>query len=104
MMLVALAYFYSLIEDDHQGLNGFRVWREYYPEEETAISSVEAQVTPFRQRLKLFRNRMGFHGSRTRSHELVGLDLFAKHRGTEIYEAVERFKDLGAALFAKDSA
>jgi hypothetical protein len=104
MMLVLYAYFYSLVDDDNQSVNGFRIWRARYPEEEVAIAAVEARVVPFRQRLKLFRNRLGFHGSRSRTHESAALDLFAKHSGTEIWEAMKLFTALGAALFAKDLA
>jgi hypothetical protein len=104
LMLILYAYFYSLIDDDDQSSNGFRIWREHFPEEEVAISLVEAQIVPFRQRLKLFRNRLGFHGSRSRKHESSGFDLFAKHSGNEMWEAMSNFKALGAALFHKDLA
>lgn len=102
VMLVVLAYFYSLIEDDGQGLDAFRIWRARYPEEEAAIAAVEAKVAPFRKRLKVFRNRLGFHGSRTRSHESSGRELFNKHQGNETWEAMRSFKSLAAALFRKD--
>jgi hypothetical protein len=101
IMLVLYAYFYSLVEDSADGLNGFRIWRVKFQEEESAIGAVEAQVAPFRGRLRVYRNRLGFHGSTTRSHEASGLDLFAEHSGTEIWNAMKNFKALGAALFAK---
>src|ERR1035438_1086128 len=59
VMLVLYAYLYSLIEDSSDGLNAFRIWREHFPEEEPAIAAVEAQVVPFRNDLRLFRNRLG---------------------------------------------
>ena len=102
MMLVVLAYFYSLIEDDEQAVNAFRIWRVRYPEEEAAISAVEAKVAPFRRRLKVFRNRLGFHGSTSRSHEAVGLELFNNHAGSETWEAMVVFKALTDALYRKD--
>src|SRR5215469_3030917 len=68
-MFVLYAYFYSMVEDDPQGVNGFKVWRAAWPEEEKAIAAVEALVKPLVPGLKLFRNRLGFHGSRSRSHE-----------------------------------
>src|SRR5262249_33496866 len=77
MMFVLYAYFYSLVEDSEDGLNGFRVWREVWPQEESAISAVQRRVSPFVGRLRLFRNRLGFHGSRTRHHEGVGFHLFS---------------------------
>jgi len=104
MMFVLYAYFYSLVEDDPKGLNGFRIWRQRWPEEEKAIAAVESQVKPLRKGLKLFRNRLGFHGSRSRKHEEPALDFFAKHSGTEVWEAMKNFKSLGAALFMKDVA
>lgn len=104
LMFLLYALFYSLIEDDKNGVNAFRVWRERFPEEESAIAAVEAQVAPFTERLKRFRNRLGFHGSRSRAHESAGFDLFNNHSGTEIFDAMLKFKSLGAALFAKDIA
>jgi hypothetical protein len=104
MMFVLYAYFYSMIEDDPQSVNGFHIWRQSWPEEEKAIAAVEAQVAPLRPALKLFRNRLGFHGSRSRAHEETGLDFFAQHSGNEAWDAMKNFKSLGAALFAKDLA
>jgi hypothetical protein len=102
MMFVIYAYFYSMVEDDPQGVNGFRVWRAAWPEEENAIAAVEALVTPLVPGLKLFRNRLGFHGSRSRSHEAKAFDLFSQHSGTAVWNAMANFKSLGAALFKKD--
>jgi len=84
-------------------VNGFRIWRVRYPEEEAAIAAVESRVAPFRERLKLFRNRLGFHGSRSRTHESKGLELFAAHSGNEMWNAMKDFKSLGAALLAKST-
>ncbi|HEV2416839.1 MAG TPA: hypothetical protein VGX94_03475 [Terriglobia bacterium] len=104
LMLLLYAYFYSLVEDSEDGVNAFRVWREKFPEEELTIAAIEAQVVPFRDLLRVFRNRLGFHGSRTRRHESPGFDLFAQHKGDEIWNAMKNFKALGAALFAMDLA
>jgi hypothetical protein len=104
MMFVLYAYFYSLVEDSDEGLNGFRVWREVWPQEKVAIDAVEARVAPFRHRLRLFRNRMGFHGSRTRSREAAAFELFDKHTGTEVLDSMRLFKHLGAGLLGLDRA
>ncbi len=104
MMLVLYAYFYSLVDDSDDGLNGFRVWREVWPNEEPAISAVESRVAPFRDRLRVYRNRLGFHGSRTRAHEAKALELFSEHSGNEILESMKLFKALGAALLGMDMA
>ena len=83
-MFVLYAYFYSMVEEDPQGVNRFRVWRATWPEEERAIAAVETLVKPLVPGLKLFRNRLGIHGSRSRAHEAKAFDLFAKHSGTAV--------------------
>src|ERR1022692_1904003 len=60
MMFLLYASFYSLIEEDPKSVNAFRVWRQHFPEEESLIARAEAQVVPFREDLKRFRNRLGF--------------------------------------------
>jgi len=102
VMFMLYAYLYSLIEQDDQSINAFRIWRARFPEEENAIAAVEAQVMLFADHLKRFRNRLGFHGSRSRTHEASGFDLFANFSGTQILTAIDGFKSLGAKLFAKD--
>jgi hypothetical protein len=103
-MFILYAYFYSLIEDSSDGLNAFRIWREHFPEEERAIAAIEALVNPFKDDLRHFRNRLGFHGSRSRKHEARGFDLFANSSGTETMEAMKYFKALGAILLRKEMA
>ena len=104
VMLVLYAYLYSLIEDSSDGLNAFRIWRKHFPEEEQAIAAVEAQVVPFRDNLRIFRNRLGFHGSRSRALESPGFDLFGNFTGGYTWNAVKNFKALAATLLAKDMA
>jgi hypothetical protein len=104
VMLVLYAYFYSLIEDSPDGLNAIRLWREHFPEEEAAIAAIEAQIAPLTKDLKRYRNRLGFHGSRTRAHEARGFDLFANASGTAAWNAVKNFKAVAAILLAKDMA
>jgi hypothetical protein len=104
VMLLLHAYLYSLIEDSDDGLNAFRIWRKHFPEEEPAIRAIEAQIVPFRNDLRVFRNRLGFHGSRTRVHEASGLDLFANFTGGYAWEAIKNFKALAAMLLGKEIA
>jgi hypothetical protein len=104
LMFVLYAFFYSLIEDSDDGLNAFRVWRAKYPEEERAIIALEKLILPFRQDLKVFRNRMGFHGSRSQQHEVKGFDLFGNYSGTDLIERMTQFKALNAALIEKNLA
>lgn len=102
MMFLLYSLFYSLIEEDPKSVNAFRIWRKLFPEEESRIAAIEAQIDPFAGDLKRFRNRLGFHGSRSRTHEASGFDLFARHSGSAILTAMANFKQLGVALLAKD--
>jgi hypothetical protein len=104
VMFILFAFFYSLIEDSDDALDGFRIWRQKYPEEEAAIAALEQQTAPLRDDLKVFRNRLGFHGSRTQKHESSGYDLFGNHSGLKVLETMKTFKMLNAALIAKDLA
>jgi hypothetical protein len=103
-MLVLYAYFYSLVEDSPDGLNAFRVWREHFPEEERAIAAVEAQIAPLTGDLRVFRNRLGFHGSRSWAHEAKGFDLFANTSGTAMWNIMKNFKALASMLLRKEMA
>jgi hypothetical protein len=47
MMFLLYASFYSLIEEDEKSVNAFRVWRQHFPKEESAIAAVEAQRWPW---------------------------------------------------------
>ena len=102
VMLVLYAYFYSMVEDDDQSVNAFRLWREHRPEEEKAIAALESKVAPMREGLRLCRNRLVFHGSRWRAHEQRAFELFEQHSGNNVWETMGSFKSLGAALFRKD--
>jgi hypothetical protein len=104
MMFLLYGYFYSLIEDSEDAVNGFRLWRERHPDEKNAIDAVEVQIAPLREGLRLFRNRVAFHGSQSRAHESRGLQLFTEHSGKEVLDGIKNFKSLGAALIAKENA
>jgi hypothetical protein len=104
LMFVVYGNFYSLVEDSGEALNGFRVWRKRFPQEEAVLAAVEARVRPFLSHLRVFRNRMGFHGSRTQLHQSPAFDLFNQHSGAEIFEAMKSFKAMSAALFGMDTA
>ena len=61
-------------------------------------------MSSFRNDLRVFRNRLGFHGSRTHRHELKGFDLFNNHSGIKLMNAILLFKSINAALIEKDMA
>jgi hypothetical protein len=104
LMYVLYAFFYSLVEDAADAQDAFRIWRMKYPEEETAIAALELHVIPMRPELRVFRNRLAFHGSRSQGHELKGYELFGAHSGTKMIEVMNVFKLLNAALIQKDAA
>jgi len=104
LMFLLYAFFFSLIEDSDDGLDAFRIWRKKYPGEGLAIAALEEQIVPLRPNLRVFRNRLGFHGSRTYQHESKGFDLFANHSGTKLIQAMKLFKALNAALLEQNLA
>ena len=104
LLFVVYAFFYSLIEEYEQSLNAFRIWRVKFPDEVGVIDAVEKEAKPMRDDLRLFRNRLGFHGSRTAARRECGFELFAKHSGTKMWNVIVDFKALGATLLAKDTA
>jgi hypothetical protein len=104
VMFLLYSLFFSLIEDAEDGVDAFRIWRLKFPDELTAIDALERQIAPMRPDLRIFRNRLGFHGSRSQRHEARGFDLFGNHSGTKMLEAMSVFKSLNAALCTKDLA
>lgn len=98
MMSVVYSFFYSLIEPDSKGVDFFRIWRARLPEATADIDSLEARVAPIRDDLRLFRNRFGFHGSRSRERESVGFDLLLNHQGSDIYQVILDTRDLSTKL------
>lgn len=104
MMFVLYSFFFSLIEDSSDGLDAFRIWRKKYPEEEQAIEALEGLVKPLQNDLRFFRNKLGFHGSRSYAEESKGFDLFANHSGERVMQIMTRFSSLNAGFLMKDMA
>jgi hypothetical protein len=104
LMFLLHAFFFSLIEDSSDGIDAFRIWRLKFPDEDVAITALERQIAPMRGDLRVFRNRLGFRGSRSLNHEVKGFDLFGNQSGTKMIEAMGVFKSLNAALICKDLA
>jgi hypothetical protein len=104
LMFLLHAFFYSLIEDSDEGLDAFRIWHRKFSEESPAISMLEREIAPLREDLRIFRHKLGFHGSRSFEQESKGLDLFGNHSPTKLIEAMKCFMALNAALLEKDMA
>ena len=98
MLAVVYSFYYSLIEDRPDGVSFFRVWRNRAPEFTPTLDALEAQVAPFRESLRLFRHRYGFHGSITRTHEAVAFDLLLHHTGSELMAIILATRDLSTKL------
>jgi hypothetical protein len=104
LMFLLHAFFFSLIEDSSDGIDAFRIWRGKFPEEIVGISALENEIAPLRADLRIFRNKLGFHGSRSFQQESKGLELFGNHSPAKLMEAMKCFKALSAALLEKDMA
>lgn len=98
MLAVVYSFYYSLIEDRDDAVSLFRVWTKHAPEFVPELDALEARVTPFREKLRLFRNRYGFHGSITRSHEAAAFDLLLNHTGRELMAVILATRDLSTKL------
>lgn len=104
IMFVLLSFFFSLIEDSGEGLNAFRIWRRKWPQEEQAIAALQTLVIPLQNDLRTFRNKLGFHGSRSNAVESKGLELFANHAGERVMQIMTRFTSLNTGFLMMDRA
>ena len=104
MMFILYSFFFSLVEDSADGMDAFRIWRRKYPDEDQAIAALEALVKPLLNDLRFFRNRLGFHGSRSHAKESKGFELFANHSGDYVMQIMTRFTSLNAGFLMKDAA
>ena len=67
---------HSLFDDRSDSINLVRVWRAFDHPFGDELKGCVTRLDPFKQELKLVRNRLGFHGSLSRSHERAGLGIF----------------------------
>lgn len=70
------SFLYSLFEDRPDSINLVRVWQGFDHPFSKDLQDCVMRLDPFKQELKLLRNRLGFHGSLSRSQERVGLGIF----------------------------
>lgn len=76
LLLETASFLYSLFEDRQDSINLPTVWRSFDHPFRGEVQSFATRLDPFKQELRLVRNRIGFHGSLTRSHEGAGLTIF----------------------------
>lgn len=76
LVLETASFLYSLFEDRADSINLVRVWHGFDHPFGEDLENLVLRLSPFSDELKLVRNRLGFHGSLSRSHERVGLGIF----------------------------
>jgi hypothetical protein len=70
------SFLYSLFEDRSDSIDLLRVWQGFDHPFGNELQDYSSRLCPFKEELKLVRDRLGFHGSLTRSHEGAGLGIF----------------------------
>jgi hypothetical protein len=76
LVIETASFLHSFFEDRPDSINLLKIWRGFDHPFGNELHDCEAKLTPFKAELKLVRNRVGFHGSLTRSHERAGLGIF----------------------------
>jgi hypothetical protein len=74
------SFLYSFFEDRPDSINLLKIWRGFDHPFGNELQTCATRLTPFKEELKLVRNRIGFHGSLSRSHERAGLDIRSPSR------------------------
>jgi hypothetical protein len=76
LLLETSSFLYSLFEDREDSINLLRVWQGFDHPFSNELQDYSTRLSSFKEELKLVRDRLGFHGSLTRSHERAGLGVF----------------------------
>lgn len=98
ILAVVYSFYYSLIDENPDGINFFRIWRQRLPAQAAVLDALEARVAPHRKNLKLFRNRFGFHGSTSREHESKAFDLLESSPPAILWALIIDTRNLSTAL------
>jgi hypothetical protein len=101
LLIVLYSWFYSLVDDEPRGVDAFRAWYRFFPEDKPAIRAVQKQIKPIKSCLKTLRNRVGFHGSQTWEHENAAFDLFKKQSAEDVIGAMNSFRSLARNFLEK---
>lgn len=76
LVLETASFMYSLFEDRQEAINLLDVWQDFDHPFGQELRNCVTRLDPFKEELKLVRNRVGFHGSLSRNHERAGLGIF----------------------------
>jgi len=76
LLFETASFLYSLFEDRQDAINLLNIWQGFDHPFGDELRNFVARLSPFKEELRLLRNRVGFHGSLTRAHERAGLGIF----------------------------
>jgi hypothetical protein len=76
MVFEAASFLYSLFEDTENSINLLAIWQGFNHPFDNELQKFVKKLEPFKDELRLVRNRVGFHGSLNRSRERAGLGIF----------------------------
>ena len=63
LLLETSSFLYSLFEDRVDSINLMKVWQGFEHPFNNELQDYSTRLIPFKQELKLVRDRLGFHGS-----------------------------------------
>ena len=81
LLVESSSFLYSLFDDRTDSIDLLRIWQGFNPPFSKELQDYSTRLCPFMEELKLVRNRLGFHGSLTRSQEGAGLGIFDLESG-----------------------
>ncbi len=96
------SFLYSLFEDRKDSINLLKIWRGFDHPFGEELQNCVTRLNPFKEELRLVRNRVGFHGSLNRSHERAGLGIFDvdSSRGRDFARLVRDMQQLCLRMIA----
>src|SRR5262245_1947376 len=96
MFFQTASFLYSLFDDTKNSTNLLKIWKGFEHPFEDELQNFHDKLIPFKDELKRVRNRIGFHGSLTRTHEKAGLGIFdlESPRGTEFAVILRDIQDI----------
>lgn len=76
MLLETSSFLYSLFDPDKGSINLLKIWQGFDHPFGDELQEFARSLKPFENDLRLVRNRVGFHGSISRSKESAGFSIF----------------------------
>lgn len=93
LLIETASFLYSLFDERSDSIDLVRLWKEFNHPFVKDLQQHSTRLDPFKEDSKLVRNRLGFHGSVTRSHEMGGLGIFDVDSG-RVQELADLTKDM----------